>query len=73
MSGHRIPLAELARLLSCSNDQVHATADRLGIPHDERETVRADGSTRRYRVYLRAEVMAALDERGRASARKAVS
>ena len=60
---------ELARLLHCSNEDAYDRADARGIPCELREGIRADGSTRVYRVYIRHEVLAALDERGRQSAR----
>lgn len=69
----RITTTELAQLLSCSKANVHDTADRIGIPHDLRHSVRTNGTPYTYRVYLRGPVLAALDEIGRHTARKAAS
>lgn len=58
---------QLARVLRVSNNLVHSTADRLGLPFDERDGVDKDGNPIKRRVYLRVPVDAALDEIGRRS------
>ena len=67
---NRVTQEELARLLVCRIENAYDVADRKGIPYDERESVRANGNTYTRRVYLRAEVLSALDESGRHSVRR---
>jgi hypothetical protein len=61
----------LARALRVDANNVYETADRLGLPYDERHGVSKDGTPIVRRVYLTAPVDAALDEIGRQSARRA--
>lgn len=61
----------LARLLRVDANKVYETADRLGLPYDERHGVSRDGVAIVRRVYLTGPVDAALDEIGRQSARRA--
>lgn len=70
-SAHAYTVRALARLLRCSDHDVHATVDRLGLPYDERHGVNKDGDPIVRRVYLKAPVDAALDELGRRSVRGA--
>lgn len=70
-SEHAYTVRTLARILRCSDRHVHATADRLGLPFDERHGVDKDGRPIVRRVYLKAPIDAALDERGRLAARRA--
>lgn len=68
---NRVTVKQLASLLSCRHGDVHATADRLGIPFDLRYGVDQHGDPIARRVYLRAAVDAALDEIGRQKVRGA--
>jgi hypothetical protein len=69
MSARTYTVRELARELACSERDVHATADRLNLPYDLRHGVNRKGEPIARRVYLRALVDPALDERGRRSQR----
>lgn len=68
---HAYTVRQLARLLRIDDRKVHETADRLGLPYDERHGVDKYGRPIVRRVYLKVSVDAALDERGRLSARRA--
>jgi hypothetical protein len=68
---HAYTVRQLGRLLRVDDRKVHATADRLGLPFDERHGVDKNGNPIVRRVYLRVSVDAALDERGRLAARRA--
>jgi hypothetical protein len=69
MSARTYTVRELARELAVSERDVHATADRLNLPYDLRHGVNRKGEPIARRVYLRALVDPALDERGRRSQR----
>jgi hypothetical protein len=69
MSAHIYTVKELARILAVSDNELHATADRLNLPYDLRHGVNRKGEPIARRVYLRALVDPALDERGRRSQR----
>jgi hypothetical protein len=69
MSARTYTVRELARELAVSERDVHATADRLNLPYDLRHGVNRKGEPISRRVYLRALVDPALDERGRRSQR----
>lgn len=61
----------LARVLACKTDDAYSTADRRGIPYDERHGVDKDGKPIVRRVYLKAAVDEAVLEWGRIAARRA--
>jgi hypothetical protein len=69
VSARTYTVRELARELAVSERDVHATADRLNLPYDLRHGVNRKGEPIARRVYLRALVDPALDERGRRSQR----
>jgi hypothetical protein len=70
-NSNRYTVVQLAKLMSCQQRHVHATADRLRLPYDRREGVDKNGNPIVRRVYLKAPIDAALDEMGRSSQRGA--
>lgn len=70
MNPNAYTVRELARRLRVDDRKVHAEADRLNLPHIDRDGVDKDGQAIVRRVYLRVPIDAALDEMGRQSQRK---
>jgi hypothetical protein len=69
--------AELANALYCRETDAYTIADRAlngdPIPYIERDGIDGKGNPTVRRVYLRSVVLAALDEWGRAAARRKAS